>query len=363
MKQLFTMDIKDYGQGDGRRYRASARAVIRAENGRIAMVYSRKYKYYKFPGGGIQADEKKEDALAREVHEETGLIVKKDTIQEYGSVRRLQKSSEIKNTVFVQENFYYICGAEMAVGEQRLDGYEQEAEFEPQYIYIEDAIKVNKLCAVQDAFTLVSVARDTAMLEILDGTIPNPSIPMAKFLLRTAAKSNPGPWEQHSRYVAESARKIAEHCPGMDGERAYVYGMLHDIGRKFGVSCLAHVYDGYHYLLVLGYGNAAGIALSHSFNRKEIDDYIGEFDITEDAQEEIRCLLKKVEFNDYDYLIQLCDSIAKADGIVSLEERMTDVKNRYGHYPQEKWEKNVELKDYFEEKMGKNLYTVVDASL
>lgn len=91
MKQLFTMDIKDYGQGDGRRYRASARAVIRAENGRIAMVYSRKYKYYKFPGGGIQADEKKEDALAREVHEETGLIVKKDTIQEYGSVRRLQK--------------------------------------------------------------------------------------------------------------------------------------------------------------------------------------------------------------------------------------------------------------------------------
>lgn len=59
------------------------------------------------------------------------------------------------------------------------------------------------------------------------------------------------------------------------------------------------------------------------------------------------------------YLIQLCDAIAGADGIVSLEERMEDVKSRYRYYPQEMWDKTVELKRYFENKMQKNLYDIV----
>lgn len=37
-------------------------------------------------------------------------------------------------------------------------------------------------------------------------------------------------------------------------------------------------------------------------------------------------LLANIEYDDYDCLIQLCDAIAKDDGIVSLEERMNDVK-------------------------------------
>lgn len=184
------------------------------------------------------------------------------------------------------------------------------------------------------------------------------TVHLAESLLRDAAKCNPGPWEQHSRYVAESAKRIAERCPARP-EKAYVYGLLHDIGRRFGVTYLAHVYDGYHYLLDLGYENAARIALSHSFNLKDIHDYIGKFDIDETAQEELRGLLAEMDFNDYDYLIQLCDAIAKADGIVSLEERMNDVKNRYGYYPQKKWDRNIWLKEYFEEKMHEDLYKVV----
>lgn len=186
-----------------------------------------------------------------------------------------------------------------------------------------------------------------------------PSVCTAESLLQNAAECNPGPWEQHSRYVAESAKKIADKCPDLDSEKAYVYGLLHDIGRKFGVTCLAHVYDGYHYLMAMGYKNAARIALSHSFNLKDIHDYIGKFDIDESAQEELCVLLAEMEFNDYDYLIQLCDAIAKADGIVSLEERMNDVKNRYGYYPQKKWDRNIWLKEYFEEKMHEELYKVV----
>lgn len=53
--------------------------------------------------------------------------------------------------------------------------------------------------------------------------------------------------------------------------------------------------------------------------------------------------------------IQLCDAIAGAEGVLTIEERMTDVKNRYGSYPEEKWNKNLELKKHFEEKLGKDI--------
>lgn len=363
MRQLFQLDIKDYQKSDALVKRPSARAVIWAGPDKLAMVYSRKYKYYKFPGGGIHGNEKKEEALVREVREETGLTVRADTIEEYGSVLRRQKSNRKEHTVFEQENFYYLCGAEEEVRSQKLDDYERESEFELRYVAPKAAAEANKACVPEDDFDIVMIARDTKVLELLCGMPSEPSAGMADFLLRAAAKSNPGQWEQHSRYVADCAKRIADRCPDLDSQRAYVYGLLHDIGRKFGVTYLAHVYDGYHYLRELGYDNAARIALSHSFHLKKISDYIGKFDISESFVAELKTLLEEMAYDDYDYLIQLCDSIAKADGIVSLEERMNDVKSRYGYYPQEKWNRNVELKAYFEEKMQRPLYPVVRGEL
>ncbi len=62
-------------------------------------------------------------------------------------------------------------------------------------------------------------------------------------------------------------------------------------------------------------------------------------------------------------MIQLCDSIAGSEGVLDIEERMNDVKRRYGSYPQEKWDINLKIKKHFEEKMGKNLYLVVEKDI
>ena len=43
----------------------------------------------------------------------------------------------------------------------------------------------------------------------------------------------------------------------------------------------------------------------------------------------------------------------------NLEQRMNDVKERYGYYPQSKWEKNFELKEYFEKLTGRDLYEII----
>lgn len=189
-----------------------------------------------------------------------------------------------------------------------------------------------------------------------------PTLQVAESLLKEAETLNPGQWVKHSENVALAAKLISEKC-GMDSDKAYVLGLLHDIGRRFGVSYLAHVYDGYHYLLDLGYNEAARIALTHSFNLMVLEDYIGKFDISIEKQEELRSLLASTKIDDYDLLIQLCDAMALPDRIADLETRMNDVKSRYGSYPQEKWDRNLELKDYFDKKCGTDIYEILNVSI
>ena len=123
MERIFEIDLKDYRETDEVFRRPSARAII-FQDGRIALVYSKREKYYKFPGGGIHDDEDKKEALIREVREEAGMIVIPDSIREFGSVLRRQKSDKSENTIFEQENYYYFCDVQDKLVDQELDDYE-----------------------------------------------------------------------------------------------------------------------------------------------------------------------------------------------------------------------------------------------
>ena len=179
-------------------------------------------------------------------------------------------------------------------------------------------------------------------------------------LLREAKQYNPGPWVNHSRVAAHCAEKIAQACGDMDAGKAYVLGLLHDIGRKFGVRHLGHVSDGYTYMMELGYDEAAKICLTHSFHNQTLEDYIGRFDTSEEELKLIKNTLAEVTMDDYDRLIQLCDSLAGSEGVLFMEDRMEDVRRRYGAYSKAKWEANLKLKEYFQEKAGRDIYEVVE---
>lgn len=176
-------------------------------------------------------------------------------------------------------------------------------------------------------------------------------------LLAEAESLNPGAWAEHSRMVGECARRIAERC-GMNADKAYVCGILHDIGRRYGKRHMGHVVDGRNYMLRLGYDEAARICLTHSFSTKSVDDYIGNIDVTEAELNAVKEALLAIELDDYDRLIQLCDSLVGVR-VMCMEERMDDVARRYGGYPERKREFNLGLKKYFEGKMGENIYRVV----
>ena len=179
-------------------------------------------------------------------------------------------------------------------------------------------------------------------------------------LLRDGLSCNPGPWGKHCLTAAHCAEKIADACGDMDSEKAFILGILHDIGRKFGVTYLKHVSDGYTYMKSLGYDEAARICLTHSFNNHIVDEYIGKYDVSEEEMTFIKTELDKIVYDEYDWLIQLCDCLAGVKGVLDVEERMRDVKKRYGFYPQDKWDTNIRLMKYFENKMNKNIYNVCE---
>ena len=166
MKCLFEIDLKDYEGCTKVFRRPSARAVI-LKGDKIALVYATEEKYYKFPGGGIHEDEDKKEALIREVREETGLNVIPESIREYGSVLRKQKSGKADDTVFEQENYYYLCETEDTQGAQDLDEYEKDAGFMLVYADIDEAIKTNSLFTSDSKADEIMIDRERRVLEMI----------------------------------------------------------------------------------------------------------------------------------------------------------------------------------------------------
>ncbi|WP_293909790.1 HD domain-containing protein [Deinococcus sp.] len=111
----------------------------------------------------------------------------------------------------------------------------------------------------------------------------------AQILLAEAEAVNPGAWVAHSVGVARAAELIAQKHLALDPERAYVLGLLHDIGRRGGPNRDRHILDGYEYLTGLGYADAARIALTHSFVIPELSTLQGDWDGTLEEHARLVC--------------------------------------------------------------------------
>ena len=187
------------------------------------------------------------------------------------------------------------------------------------------------------------------------------TIEQAKLELKIAVQNNPGPWEQHSLVTADNARRIAEKVPGMDPDKAYLMGLLHDIGRREGVTGMLHVIDGYDYMMQLGEPEIAVICLTHSFASQNVEHFEGKHDCTAEQKTFIRDFVENRVYDDYDKLIQLCDAISLPEGACIMEKRFVDVALRHGvrEYTTTRWRAYMDLKKYFDSLCGCDIYTLL----
>lgn len=183
----------------------------------------------------------------------------------------------------------------------------------------------------------------------------------AQQALEQAAKSNPGAWVDHSKYVAEACKNIALRCKNLSADQAYLFGLLHDIGRYAGVTSEKHLIDGYRYCRERGWEKAAQICISHAFMIQDIHTSIGEFDVSDADYLFMETFVANAVYDDYDRLVQLCDSLALPTGFCLLEKRFVDVTIRYGVHPAtiDRWKKILEIKALFEAQIGCSVYTLL----
>ena len=200
-------------------------------------------------------------------------------------------------------------------------------------------------------------------MKCMKSTILIPARKEAEDILTWANEQNPGPWIGHSRAAGRAAEAIAQKC-GLDEQRAYVSGLLHDIGYysyRNGKGEKDHIFAGYELMMKKGYRDIAKICLSHSFPYQDIRSLASSYvRCNNEEMTLITTFLSETTYDDYDKLIQLCDSLCLPEGVVILEQRLMEVAMRkgFGDFTLEKWGTWFSLKAYFDKLCGMNIYNL-----
>lgn len=165
----FTLGINDCGNNVKVNHRVAVRAVVL--NGVNILLIKTNRGDYKFPGGGVKEGESHENALIREVKEETGYEVIKVN-ERVGGITQRKPDKLDKSSVFEMISHYYFCEVSDQAGPQELDDYEKALGFCPVWVNIHTAIEVNQEVLKKDAKDMNPfVYRETTFLRELEKLI------------------------------------------------------------------------------------------------------------------------------------------------------------------------------------------------
>ena len=166
---------------------------------------------------------------------------------------------------------------------------------------------------------------------------------------------------EHVKIVANAAKRIANKSDCLDPEKAYTYGLMHDIGKFFlsKKESYKHPLLGYE-LLKDNYIDIAEICLSHPFPTPSFDDYFLHY-CKGDSVEAVKISdsLKTLKNNNYMMLIQFCDKISGLDNYVTLDEKFAWYASNYSidkHIIDQRFVMYLDIKTHLEKITKMNIY-------
>ena len=165
-------------------------------------------------------------------------------------------------------------------------------------------------------------------------------------------------WAIHSKLVANNMKRLANRLK-LDSIKAYYLGLFHDIGRMYHLDDFSHLYKGFDYLLGKLDFSYAKVCITHAYPIKNVYSFNGE--ITDNSMKEfIIKFLDEVVYDDYDLLIQLCDSIS-TDKVITIEDKYDNLKkkNKVNSFTNDKLKKLNEIKNYFDKILNDDIYKIL----
>jgi len=140
MKNLLTIDEKNYDSSLPEIKRVAVRGIFSIDN-KIVFIEGDSGEL-KIPGGGIEENESDLQALCREVQEETGYIVKPESVKAFGEIieRRL---ASYESMIWNQINRIYFCQVEETVSDCNYSEHEKELGYKLVYYTLEEALEHN----------------------------------------------------------------------------------------------------------------------------------------------------------------------------------------------------------------------------
>lgn len=133
----FTKDAADFDE-DSSWKREAARAVLENDEGKVALMHSEKWDYYKLPGGGIDEGETQKEALRRELLEEVG--AEAEILEEIGTLEELRACANNQRQI----SYAYHAKVVGKIGENALEEGELAEEFVVVWVDLDEAIELTK---------------------------------------------------------------------------------------------------------------------------------------------------------------------------------------------------------------------------
>ena len=115
--------------------RLTARAILKREDDLFAVMYAKKFNLYSLPGGGIEGDETPEDAIIREIWEETGCTC--SAIEPLGVVLENRFHAD-----YTQIDFYFVVTTNAESGQLHLTTNEEQNGTHPQWHTLDDVVRL-----------------------------------------------------------------------------------------------------------------------------------------------------------------------------------------------------------------------------
>lgn len=159
MRRLLTLDAKDYAPGLPVYRRVNVRALIE-RRGALAMERSRVGEY-KLPGGSVDRGEREEEALCREVREELGLVVRRESLRPLGEILERRLDLYKKGRIYQCLSRFYACEVEDCTVAAALTASEREQGLTLCWARPEEVLRANAVFLDKPW-----IARDTAFVRL-----------------------------------------------------------------------------------------------------------------------------------------------------------------------------------------------------